>query len=225
MDSPYTNLNGPLDLPAIHVAGAVVHDPWGRLVHYAEFYGKTMRRYDFAGNLEDPNILTREVVRSTRVIGSRISDKQVGWFVQRARSAPWHAVSPTADLYAADPADVGGAYDAADALYRHFRSPSQRGIRTAKVSKVLHLMRPELVPVLDSRLVKTYRLAAKNAAKRYRGPRHEPMYWAAIRDDLIANRAAIEKIKEHAAGSQSDQIARLAKLSDLQILDIVTWSS
>jgi hypothetical protein len=61
-------------------------------------------------------------------------------------------VDPTALLRDADPFARGGLYDAAERLYQHFVADRPRGVNGAKISKCLYLMRPGLVPILDSRL-------------------------------------------------------------------------
>jgi hypothetical protein len=50
------------------------------------------------------------------------------------------------------------------------------------------------------------------------------MYWAAIRDDLLANAAALREVRE-TLSTYPDELVVLAaeKLSDLRLLDILTW--
>ncbi|WP_425272304.1 hypothetical protein [Mycolicibacterium aubagnense] len=66
----------------------------------------------------------------------------------------------------------------------------------AKVSKVLHLKRPAQFPILDSRLVRTYRDAATHEAKAYANRGYRKMYWAAIRHDLLKSADALAKLRQ-----------------------------
>ncbi|MEU2349876.1 DUF6308 family protein [Modestobacter sp. NPDC049651] len=206
----------------ITIAGQEVTNPFERLVTYALRYAATLRRYDLGGS-GDPSTLSAEDVARTRVIASRISHRERDWFVARGRSAPWADVPLAADLGDADPALEGDLYDRLGALYEHFRVDAPRNVSMAKISKVLHLKRRALVPVLDSHLEQTYRIPARRAAVRYPARGYKRMYWAAIRDDLLANRDGITVLKARAAQDEREQVRLLAELSDLRVLDILTW--
>ena len=74
----------------------------------------------------------------------------------------------------------------------YFRAAAPKGIKAAKIYKVLHLMRPEMFPILDSRLAARYELGAKQAAKAVNGcrpdlPASKYAYWATIRQDVLTN--------------------------------------
>lgn len=134
-------------------------------------------------------------------------------------------VSPNADLGDADPGEQGGGYDQGEALYQHFRSDAPRGINVAKISKVLHPKRPALVPILDSHLTATYRRSARSAAFRHPARGYRYMYWAAVRDDLLANRHSISTLKARCAQDDRQSVRRLAELTDLRVLDILAWAA
>jgi hypothetical protein len=72
-------------------------------------------------------------------------------------------------------------------LYSHFTDGAPHGIAMAKISKVLHVKRPAAYPILDKRITSIYRDAATQATRRYPQRGYRRAYWAAIRDDLIAN--------------------------------------
>ena len=59
---------------------------------------------------------------------------------------------------------MDGLYDRAAVLWEHFWDARPANVSTAKISKVLYLMRPGLFPILDSYLIKFYRTAARAAA-------------------------------------------------------------
>lgn len=209
-------------MPEVTIAGEAVADPLGRLHRYAERLKKTLIRYDLAAQ-EDAFRLTSADVQRTRRLASRISNKELAWFLQRAESATWSDVPADSDLRNADPSQTNGLYDRMDDLYVHFRATAPRRIRGAKISKVLHLKRPALFPILDSHVERTYRKSARQAAQRYPDRGYNYMYWAAIRDDLLGNSDAIAKLKEACAADDRADVRRLTELTDLRVLDILTW--
>ena len=208
----------------LKVAGQVIDDPFAELEKYATWNDRTITRYDLPGP-GDPGRLALAEVERTKVIHSRIGGTEADWFVATAGTAPWAAVPGDAMLADADPAEAGGLYDAATELYDWFRG--RRGVSTAKISKVLHIKRPALVPILDSRLLKMYRVNATEAGRRHaehaRGAKR--MYSAAIRDDLLepGNVKVLAACRDQIEGSDAEQVQRLAGLSDVRLLDIVAW--
>ena len=206
----------------VTIAGEEVVDPFERLVAYAGRYSATLIRYDLAAQ-DDPFSLSRDEVRRTRKIASRISDRELAWFLERGQSAPFTHVDPDADLGDADPGHEGGLYDRADALFEHFRSDAPRNVNMAKISKVLHLKRSALVPLLDSHLERRYRRLARQAALSYPARGYNRLYWAAIRDDLLLNRDSITALRSRFAEDDREAVHRLIPLSDLRVLDILTW--
>lgn len=132
-------------------------------------------------------MITAEEIARTHKVRSRISHAQRDWFIRTAVDAPWAAVPIDAQLVDADPHVSGELYDRAEALYDHFRTAAPRHVGVAKISKVLHLKRPGLFPILDSKVMAFYRLHARAAAARYPHRGRRAMFWAAIRDDVCAN--------------------------------------
>ena len=129
----------------------------------------------------------------------------------------WKAIPEDARLVDADPAVQGGLYDNMAALYKSLTD--LRGVKSAKASKVLMLKRRHLYPMLDSKVLALYRHAATDAAKKYP---ERSMYWAAIREDVILNQESLTEIRL-ALTSMEERSARLAKLSDVRLLDILAW--
>lgn len=197
------------------------------LVRYAEGPGtsRTIARFD-ARAMEWKESLSIDDVRLTRQIKSRISEGEAAWFVERGRTAPWGEVSPADSLSAADPNDprVDSCYRRADRLYRHFSEPGRRGVAMGKLSKVLYLMRPRVVPIIDSRLARLYRHRAREVAHQLNlGSRYN--YWEAVRLDLVDPRtlAALAAIRDWAAAG-SASVSHLGKLTDIRILDLIAWA-
>lgn len=211
----------------ISVAGRVVDQPVTVLRAYAQRYPATIRTFD-AGGHGHPAKLTRDEVVRTRVIASRISEAEAEWFVDVARDAPWDGVPADADLREADPQNPSGLYAASVELYDYFKAKSPPGVAIAKVSKVLHLKRPSLIPILDSHLLHTYRVAATKAGLQYSSVWGEGrrLYWAAIRLDLIepTNAASLVAVRRELQAEETDPVKRMASLTDLRLLDILTWT-
>ncbi|RSM53681.1 hypothetical protein DMB66_38400 [Actinoplanes sp. ATCC 53533] len=94
-----------------------------------------------------------------------------------------------------------------------------------KVSKVLHLKRPHLFPILDSRVTRAYRKPAEEAAALHPGRGHRRMYWAAVRNDVVApaNASALASLRGLLRGDADERVRQVAQLSDVRLLDILTW--
>jgi hypothetical protein len=206
----------------ITIAGRTITGPLKTLTDYSRRYAGTLARYDFADK-GDPNILTGDEIWTTRIIHSRFSRAEQSELEKRSTSwrENWAAVAPTACIEAADPAIEDGHYDAMHKLYSLMTDV--HGVGAAKASKVLHFKRPDLYPILDSRLMDLYRDPAVDAAKRYQKRGFKRMYWAAIRNDVIANEDALKKLRQDLANEDAG-INKLSDLTDLRILDILSWS-
>ncbi|UPW02982.1 DUF6308 family protein [Rhodococcus pyridinivorans] len=126
----------------------------------------TVARYDLPGP-GPAAVITADEIARTHKVRSRISHAQRDWFIRTAVDAPWAAVPIEAQLVDADPNISGELYDRAEALYEHFRTAAPRQVGVAKISKVLHLKRPGLFPILDSKVMAFYRHHARAAATRY----------------------------------------------------------
>jgi hypothetical protein len=187
-----------------------------------QYPGRTITRYDLPGP-GDPTTLTRDEVGRTHAVYSRISEQQLRWFVARATSAPWPPAD--ADLRAAEPNIRNGLYDQLEALYRHFEHDAPSQVGRSKISKVLHIKRPAAYPILDSKVTDVYLRYAERAVERY--PRlnyQKAAYWVPIRDDLITNTESDALAQLRAAlGDQGTLGANLNRITDLRLLDMLTW--
>ena len=216
----------------ITVAGRTTGNPLAAVTGYLKKHPGTVTHYDFIAGTSDE--VTADLIKATRMpwMASRISTRQEAWFIERgSSSAPWGLVAPDALLPDADAAQPGGLYDAASTLWDHFWSERPEGVATAKISKVLHLMRPALLPILDRRLRSFYGLAAKAAARDVASRRPEfadckRMTWEAVRRDQLSNEAALRELRS-ALGDIGCVLASeaSAKLSDLRFLDMLTWAA
>ena len=216
--------------PAIAVAGRVVRNPVQAIVQYLGHHGGTVTHYDFRAATF--NQINPDLIRATRSpwMGSRISAQQAAWFIDRGTTAPWAAIPLDARLKQADPLTVEGLYDRAAALWEHFWDARPANVGTAKISKVLYLMRPGLFPILDSYLIRFYRTAARAAAvdvaqKRASLARFRTLYWEAIRRDILDNEAGLQALREVLAATEAPLAEQAARgLSDLRLLDMLAWA-
>ena len=217
--------------PAITVAGHVVRNPAYAIADYLEQYGGTVTHYDFRAGTFDQ--IDHDLIRATRSpwMGSRISMKEAAWLIERGTTAPWAAIPLDAQLKDADPLAIDGLYDRAAVLWEHFWDARPGGVSTAKISKTLYLMRPGLIPILDSYLTRFYRTTARVAAidvgqTRLSLAQFRTLYWEAIRRDIVANEAALQALRLvlPATGAPLAEQAT-EKLSDLRLLDMLAFAA
>jgi hypothetical protein len=218
-------------VPSVTIAGHIVADPAAVIELYVQNHEGTIRHYDYLAGAS-PAEITPEVISATRApwMGSRISKAEENWFIEQGRSAPWASVPVDATLAQADPLVEEGLYDAAEVLWNHFEKSAPAGVRLAKISKVLFLMRPGMFPIEDQYLLKAYDSAAREAAQRY-GPQRSLFAgrkyatWLAIRNDLVAATATFSVIRSQLSTSEDPFVREaVTRLTDLRLLDIITWS-
>jgi hypothetical protein len=217
--------------PAIAVAGRVVSNPAHAVVQYLQQHGGTVTHYDFKAATSQQ--INAELVRATRSpwMGSRISAKQAAWFIDRDTTAPWEKIPLDAQLKDADSLVADGLYDRSAFLWEHFWDDRPPNVSTAKISKVLYLMRPGLFPILDSYLIMFYRAAARSAAlelgqKRASLGRFRTLYWEAVRRDILDNEASLQALRQVLAATGAPLAEQVAqRLSDLRLLDMLAWAA
>lgn len=108
-------------------------------------------------------------------------------------------------------------YEAATALYDKYRLGN---IGQAKRSKLLHMKRPWLVPLADTRVMSVYQRRADIWASELG---IASGHWEAVRDDLNGDRDDFEWITSHLSEHQDLRVRPLARLISLRLLDIVSW--
>ncbi|GAA1356145.1 hypothetical protein GCM10009636_24950 [Arthrobacter koreensis] len=211
--------------PAITVAGRLrtLQEALAVLERYPR---KTPATFDYPGGGELDRLTVEEVIR-TRKISSRISNKEVAYFVEVSAAAPW--ISFAADLADAGPEST--LFAAMTDLYLHFAEGSPKGVSFAKISKVLHLKQPSLFPILDSHIARSYAPAAKMLHTDYPQLGWRRRTWLAVRNDLLEVRAsgALTELRHLLRSYESDdankqqQVRLLDGLTDLRLLDILVW--
>jgi hypothetical protein len=185
---------------------------------------RTVEKFDLrAGTWKAVNT---ELIYATRIFRSRISKTQEEWFIQTSETAPWKSLPLGSKLVHADPVELGGLYDDAERLWHHFADAAIPGIAAAKISKVLHAMRPTFFPILDSRLVATFRESAAKAAVMLSEVRTAPLaYWAAIRQDLLDKESFLKTIRAELCEDEREIVRIWAgHVSDVRLHDVLMWS-
>ena len=213
----------------LRICGQIVGDPMAMWRAYARDYPRTIRDYDLS-DPGDPGALTAAEAWRSRIINSRLTHAERDKLVSRATDAPWASVPAYADLANADPAVPDGLFASAARLYWAFTWPERiPGVARAKVHKVLHSKRPGLYPILDDRLVRLYgpRVSAWPERLHYLEgvtATDSPPYWAAFRDDLVANHDALERYRVQLAEDDSETVRLMSKLTRLRLQDIIAWA-
>jgi hypothetical protein len=213
----------------LRIAGRTVNDPMAIWREYVRGHTRTLCQYDLGGS-GDAGRLTADEAWRSRIIGSRLTRRQRDKLIERASDprCPWTSVPADADLYDADPNIHGREFDKAAMLYWHFTQPHRiPGVRAAKIHKVLHLKRPALYPILDSRVRRLYKNHARAWVARLSRLKvtikDSPPYWAAIREDLIFNWEELGTYRNQLADDADESIRNMARLTRQRLQDIVAW--
>jgi len=189
---------------------------------YADEHPATIAWYDYAGADAPPvavdGVQLADIGRLV-VINAQLSADDAPGLLAPLPDALWDAVPRDADFrdLPEDPREHP-VYLAASKLYSALTS--RHNIARTKATKLLHLKRPQLIPVVDSVAAEHYRQAADHLAARWGEPHGQ--FWAAIWTDARANQAALRPVLDELAGDGGDR-ARLAALSPLRIHDVLVW--
>jgi len=197
------------------------------------FEPETVRSYDLAGTSPTDTVTLEDIGRLC-VMAARLEAEEAAWLLQRGRQpdAPWASNPGAHTLDSLDSGPDGSLQLHVWELYRWF---CRAGISDAKVSKLLHIKWPSFFPILDEvvRDVYTARaIAAYKASPQWQmalgNVPDGRCYWSAIRDDLVlpSNVVGLQSVRNgmRAAGwPDPEHVARLLRLGDLRLLDIITW--
>jgi hypothetical protein len=153
------------------------------------------------------------------VINAGLAADDVATIMDIDASSEFTAVPVSARLEDCDPASE--LYQASTALCEKYRLFRGSNIGPAKRSKLLHLKRPWLVPIADSRTISVYRRRADGWAARLG---IAVGHWEAIREDLIADTDDFEWLTMRLSEDQRPEFKRLGRLTRLRLLDILAWT-
>jgi Family of unknown function (DUF6308) len=228
----------------IHIAGALVLDPIAQIESYLASSGtrRTLLRVDLRQD-PHPDELRLADVPVHPTLASRISHIEADWFVSIGDRIDWSAVPRTATLLQADPATASGRelLSSAHRIYEHFwrsardRASRPAGVRVgyAKIHKVLHVKRPNLIPILDRHLWRVYTPQSRDMALQWpdlvAGWRSLAR-WLAFGQDLVNGQVALQRSRQlllaTAAWRSLDlPDAELWRVSDVRLLDILVWGA
>jgi hypothetical protein len=198
----------------------------GLLQDYAVNYANTVRLYDLADDpegrpgpgsgAEPVNTVTLGDIGRLVVIKAGLAACDVATLLDINAATGFAAVPPTARLEECEPGS--DLYQAATFLYEKYRLFKGSNIGPAKRSKLLHLKRPWLVPIADTRVISVYRRRADSwAAKLGTASGH----WEAVREDLNAAVDDFEWLTARLCDHQEARVQRLGRLTSLRLLDIL----
>lgn len=206
------------DWPDLKVRHAVLNRAETRALfsQYARDHEATIRYYDLHDVDPEPNAVTIADLGRMVFMNARLEGDDAATLLRLGNS-------PDAD-WARFPTDVAIADAVADpqnpdpgslwaAMLDQYSVLRKKGLRDAKITKLLHLKRPLLFPILDSFVNRFYRDAGI--------PRER---WAPIRDDVIANTDSWQQLRSAARMVQDPAVQLLAQLTDLRLHDIAVWS-
>jgi len=196
------------------------------LQNYVCKHRRTIKEFDLrTGTFTS---IDEDLVKATRVFSSRISNSELEWFESTGENAPWGNVKAEDELVHADPFESNGLYQRALSLWNHFADSAESGVAEAKISKVLHAMRPHFFPVLDSQIRRKYRSYARECANDLSlGPDVRYAYWAAIREDITMSSTVLMSLREDlkSTGGGGLLTGWAEKVSDVRLHDVIAWST
>ena len=198
------------------------------LQDYAVEHADTVRIYDLGGNLEgrpgpggaaEPvSAVSLADIGRLVVINADLAAADVATLIDVDAATEFTAIPPTARLEQCElDSDL---YQAATALYEKYRLPPGSNIGPAKRSKLLHLKRPWLVPIADTRVISVYRHRADDWAAKLGTPSG---HWEAVREDLNAATDDLEWLTATLSDHQQQEVRLLGRLTSLRLLDILAW--
>ena len=196
------------------------------LQEYAVSNASTVLVYDLAGDPEGrpgPDCAARPVdsvdladIGRLVAINARLAARDPATLTSIDAAAEFAAVAPDARIENCEPGS--DLYAAATGLYEKYRLHDGSNIGQAKRSKLLHIKRPWLVPIADSRSITAYRQRAGIQAGR------PSRHWEAVREDLITGAEHFEWLTAQLGQHPQPEVQRLGRLTRLRLLDILAWT-
>ena len=211
---------GPTSSPALS-GGAVVVLQTGQQISDCEEkvlnfcrLDASYRSYDLARVPAD-NTLDESQVRLANKMNARMGPSAVSAFLQmkEAVGAQLAGIPPTLRLWDND-TSIPWSH-----LAELFRSCLAPGLGPARVTKVLHKKRPNLIPILDSIVVRYLERTAAEKGVRFPNDAAQRMvsYVKLLRTDVERNLPTLQRLGNRVA-------AQGGELSPLRVLDILIWA-
>ena len=95
------------------------------------------------------------------------------------------------------------------------------GIGAAKASKLLHLRRPNLFPIIDSQIIKICGVQATMQGRLLGWRKRD--YWSAIALDVQANGPGFVEIRDRQREHADADVCHASKLTDVRLQDVLAW--
>jgi hypothetical protein len=205
-----------------------------RATAYATQHSATVLYYDLAGDPQGtpgPDVDNGSATQISLsdlgrlvVFNARLGANDVPALLEADLAGTWEPSVLPVDARLEDCLPGSQLEAAATAAYQRLRGLP--GIGRAKRSKLLHLKRPWLVPVIDSRVDPLWAAAAAEAAREMGTVQPmQPMYWEAIRRDLVDGSRDLARLRSELASSDDELLRRLGRLTELRLLDVVAWTT
>jgi Family of unknown function (DUF6308) len=203
-----------------------MHDALELLQDYAVKFPDTVRFYDLAGDpdgrpgsgshVNPADAVTLGDIGRLVAINAALSAEDVATLMDTDATTEFAAVPATARLEECVPGT--GLYQAATALYDKFRLTN---IGQAKRSKLLHLKRPWLVPIADTRVTAAFHDRARAWADELG---IASGHWEAAREDLTTAASDFQSLTAKLSSHRDTRIERLGRVTSLRLLDILAWT-
>ena len=194
---------------------------------YARDHADTVLYFDLAGDpdshpgpdgaAEPADKVTLADLGRLVIIDARLNAGDAPVLLRAASPAVFGAVPVAARLEQWTPSC--SLNEAATALYDKFR---HAGIGGAKRSKLLHLKRPWLIPIYDSRVHEVYKERVAALITEIDDP--SAAWWEAPRRDLVDGANEFAALAASLADDDDSVIRRAGRLTALRLLDIIAWS-
>lgn len=201
-----------------------------RATAYATEHSATVLYYDLAGDprgAPGPDVENGSAAHVTLsdlgrlvVFNARLGANDVPRLLDADLADAWEPSILPVDARLEDCLPGSQLEAVAAAAYERLRLPH---IGRAKRSKLLHLKRPRLVPVIDSRVDPLWAAAAAEVSREM--GREEPMYWEAIRRDLVDGATELTQLHSDLNSADDALVRRLGRLTELRLLDVIAWTT
>jgi hypothetical protein len=188
---------------------------------FAVTHAGTVYVYDLAGDrdgtpgpggaAEPVNKVTLADIGRLVVINAGLEADDVPRLLDVQADAEFKAVPPAARLE--DCSTGSDLHEAATSLYNLFKPP--KNIGPVKRSKLLHIKRPWLIPISDTRVDLVYKQRVRNLGG---------IWWEAARRDLVDGAADFAWLSATLKGDADARVRRAGRLTELRLLDIIAWN-
>lgn len=168
-----------------------------------------------AARLYDPfcsadGLLTPLQIVAANGLNARISTAERAVLVALIPEVNEHLseIGPATSLFKIEfdgPKAVGASGSAMTAAYKVLRQV--KGVAYTKASKILHLVRPELYPVIDTKTMESF---------------SDNQVWVTVRDQIAAQRSAFDHLESVSKTLAADD-PTLTPIGSLRIHDILVW--